>query len=63
MTTLEKISSKVCSVCPICNYARKHPEAKFSQMIKSHTEGCIAWKAYEEEHKGEGQSAESNKTK
>ena len=48
MNTYERLLGKICDNCPICNYARNHPEGMIGKIWEWHGKWCPAWKAQKE---------------
>ncbi len=63
MDRLHKVFGMTCEKCPLCRYARAHPEGKVYKMLDSpiHGDNCPAWQGYkmlEEERASKGQQSE-----
>lgn len=48
MNDIHKLFGRVCQICPICIYARKHPDSTLYNVMDSafHGSWCAAWQGY-----------------
>jgi len=46
----KKYLAFICSICPVCIFRRKFPEAKFSKLVEKAEENCPFCRAYIEIH-------------
>jgi len=48
MNLIHKYFGRVCEHCPVCRYARKHPEGSLYKFMDSKLHGswCPAWQGY-----------------
>jgi hypothetical protein len=48
MHPVRKVLGTVCDHCPVCNYARKHPDTLLGRYYEWHGKWCPAWQAQKE---------------
>jgi hypothetical protein len=48
MHPVRVVLGTLCDHCPVCNYARKHPETLVGRYYAWHGKWCPAWKAQQE---------------
>ncbi|MFH1762127.1 MAG: hypothetical protein ABIA63_13595 [bacterium] len=50
MGKIKNIMAARCEHCPLCKYARNHPENRFGKLMHWHGKWCPFWKAREEQY-------------
>ena len=48
MNPVKKALARVCDNCPLCNYARNHPDTKIGRVMEWHGKFCPAWSGQKE---------------
>ena len=60
MHPVSKLLGTVCDHCPLCNYARSHPDTFISKAYEWHGRWCPAWKAQKEIDEGRREGHEAD---
>ncbi len=47
LETIQAMMAKRCESCPICRYARQHPEKLVSKVVALHGKLCPCWRAWQ----------------
>ena len=45
--TLTRLLAARCDHCPLCRYAREHPDKPISKLVAFHGRFCPFWRAWE----------------
>jgi hypothetical protein len=48
MHAIRKFLGTICDHCPLCNYARQHPDTLVGKYYAWHGKWCPAWRAQQE---------------
>tara|TARA_Y100000294_G_scaffold53884_1_gene50802 strand:- start:247 stop:438 length:192 start_codon:yes stop_codon:yes gene_type:complete len=48
MNPFKKALGHACDNCPLCNYARNHPETTVGKVMEWHGKFCPMWKGQKE---------------
>lgn len=48
MNFVKKAMGHACDNCPLCNYARNHPETSIGKVMEWHGKFCPVWKSQKE---------------
>lgn len=48
MNPVKKTLAHICDHCPLCNYARNHPQTKIGKVMEWHGKYCPAWSGQKE---------------
>ncbi len=48
MHPVRKVLGSVCDHCPLCNYAREHPDTLLGRWYEWHGKWCPLWRAQKE---------------
>jgi len=57
MNSLKKALAHACDNCPLCKYARNHPETTVGKIMEWHGKFCPMWKGQKELEEDRKQSS------
>ncbi|MBN2497254.1 MAG: hypothetical protein JXR96_21860 [Deltaproteobacteria bacterium] len=61
MGAIKDFMARRCDKCPICRYAREHPDRLVSKAVAFHGKFCPFWRAWEQVYGQQAQADISSK--